>query len=210
MNVISEQRSKLEQFSHECDVKSKLIDDLQSKVVKLSVKLDSMKVSLNDIEQYGRRNSLRFTNIKYDPKMQETELTKQMTNFINSKMLKKGTSIDVSDIDRCHPSGCRVTNGRGNVLVKFHSYHKKKEIFYSKSNLRHIPDRIYVNEDLTKYNYKIVRALKEMKQVDQLHSYWTSNGNVYAKKLENSKPFRIHRLSDIRDRLTTVVSTDPE
>ena len=142
--------------------------------------------------------------------MQEGELTEQMTNFINSKMLKKGTSIDVSDIDRCHPIGRRVTNGRGNVLVKFHSYHKKKEIFYSKSNLRHIPDRIYVNEDLTKYNYKIVRALKEMKQVDQLHSYWTSNGNVYAKKRENSKPLRIHRLSVIRDRLTTVVSSDPE
>ena len=133
-----------------------------------------------------------------------------MTKFINSAMLKRGTSIHMSDIDRCHPIGRRVTNGRGNVLVKFHSYIKNKEIFYSKSNLRHIPDRIYGNEYLTKYNYKIVRALKEMKQVDQLHSYWTSNGNVYAKKLENSKPFRIHRLSDIRDRLTSVVSADSE
>ena len=51
VNVIYEQRSKLEQLSHECNVKSKLVDDLQSKVVKLSEELDSMKVSLNDIEQ---------------------------------------------------------------------------------------------------------------------------------------------------------------
>ena len=104
----------------------------------ISHELDSMKATMNDIDQYGRRISLGFTNIKLDPNIQEAEPNKQMTNIINTKVLKNGTTINESDIDRCHPIGRKVINGRGQVLIKFHSYHKTKEIFYSKSNLRNM------------------------------------------------------------------------
>ena len=47
-----------------------------------------------------------------------------------------------------------------------------------------------------------------MKQADQVYGYWTKNGNVYAKKMENSKPVRIQRLGEIQDRLCCATSAN--
>ena len=46
-----------------------------------------MKVGLNDLEQYGRRNSLRFHNLKMDPSLKECDMTHSMTKFIKNLYL---------------------------------------------------------------------------------------------------------------------------
>ena len=71
LNTISDLKSKLEDQTCRLAENNKVVDDLVNKVKTLSSELDSLKSSTNSIEQYGRRNSLRFTNMKLDVKTGE-------------------------------------------------------------------------------------------------------------------------------------------
>ena len=126
LNTISDLKSKLEDQTCRLAENNKVVDDLVNKVKTLSSELDSLKSSTNSIEQYGRRNSLRFTNMKLDVKTGESNLIDQMTDFINTKILKNEDSISVSDVERCHPVNCLKSDGRCQILIKFHNYHTKR------------------------------------------------------------------------------------
>ena len=60
---------------------------------------------INDVKQYGRRNSLRFSNLGLDPKLPEVELIKRVTTFNNDRILVNGPILSECDIERCHPIG---------------------------------------------------------------------------------------------------------
>ena len=74
----------------------------------LCTELDDMKVGLNDLEQYGRRNSLRFHNLKMDPSLKECDMTHSMTKFIKKSLLDSEENITDRDIESCHPIGRKV------------------------------------------------------------------------------------------------------
>ena len=145
--------------------------------------------------------SLRFTNMKLDVKTGESNLIDQMTDFINTKILKNEDSISVSDVERCHPVNRLKSDGRCQILIKFHNYHTKRKVFSSNANLRGNPDHIFVSEDLTRTNYSIIKALQALKKSGKIFSYLSHNGNVFAKKHENNNPVRLYQLKDITSQL---------
>ena len=109
---ISEQQNKIiKEQADKLDEKTKMIDELEQKCDNLSVELNKVKAAVNDLEQYGRQNSLRFSKLGFDPKLPENELIKKTTAFINDRMLPNDPLLSESDIDRCHPIGqLSVTN----------------------------------------------------------------------------------------------------
>ena len=75
---ISEQQNKIiKEQADKLDGKTKLIDELEQKCDNLSAELNKVKVAVSDLEQYGRRNSLRFSKLGFDPKLPENELIKK-------------------------------------------------------------------------------------------------------------------------------------
>ena len=103
-----------------------------------------------------------------------------MVMFINSKVLKPEQSkISEADIDRCHPVGPKSKPKQ--ILIKFSSYHTRWHVFRSKGNLKNYRDHVFVCEDLTTDNYKLVKSLNDHKKKKRIHSFWTTNGNVFAK-----------------------------
>ena len=82
--------------------------ELEEEVEMLTEELDTVKLDLNDLGQYGRRNSLRFDNLKVNTAVGEQELTRAVVNFINDEILPdddNGYTVSVSDVERCHPLG---------------------------------------------------------------------------------------------------------
>ena len=197
---ISEQQNKIiKEQADKLDGKTKLIDELEQKCDNLSAELNKVKVAVSDLEQYGRRNSLRFSKLGFDPKLPENELIKKTTAYINDRMLPNGPLLSESDIDRYHPIGQLRNNVPSQVIVKFASYHIKHRVFSAKANLRNTP--VFVSEDLTRSNYAIIKKLQPLKKRNKVHSFWTSNGRIFVEKSEESRPIRLDQADDVEHRL---------
>ena len=151
---------------------------------------------MNDLEQYGRRNSLRFSQLRVNYKLPEIELMSEVADQINEHMLTTGPKITTQDIERCHPVG---KSNSPQILVKFRSYQTKHLVYSAKSRLKNTP--IYVSEDLTRLNYSVIQKLQPLKKSGKIHSYWTTNGRVLAKRYETSRPTHVYHNDEVEERL---------
>jgi hypothetical protein len=52
----------------------------------------------------------------------------------------------------------------------------------SKKNLKNNPEKIFITEDLTKTRQFIVKELNTQKRDNKIHSFWTFDGRILAKK----------------------------
>ena len=163
------------------------------------VKCQSLEADLNDLQQYGRRNSLRLNNFPTKGTPSEFELTDQVCHFINSSVFKldmlhvgdiseTGCHIRPDDIERCHPIGPQNSK---QVLVKFCRYHTKTRVLKQRRNLKNNPDRVFIVEDLTRFNHEIVLDLMHAKTHNRLHSFWTSDGKILVKLSESDRPRQV-------------------
>ena len=122
-------------------------------------KCHSLEADLNDLQQYGRRNSLRINNFPTKGTPDEFQLTDQVCHFINSSVFKIDMLGDVSDsscritpddIERCHPVGPKNSK---QILVKFSRYHTKTRVIRKRRFLKDNPDKVFIVEDLTYNNH---------------------------------------------------------
>lgn len=210
--TIREQEARIESQDKAIDNNKQRIEELEGENHFLSSEIDTLtssvatlKLEVNRLEQYGRRSSIRFNNMNVDLRMNEIQMTKFMTNFINSNMLTAPTSPKISedDIDRCHP----VTGARGlrkpQIIVKFFSYKVKSLVYGSKSNLKNHPNKTFVTEDLTRANHKIVHTLLKLKKNGKIDSFWTTDGKVLVKTTAESKPFTISSAEAAAEKFNT-------
>ena len=196
--TIQEQKVLIDSQSNTIDSNKRRIDELEdenhilsSEVDSLSSDVANLKLEVNRLEQYGRRSSIRFNNMNMDLNMNEIQMTKFMTNFINSNILTDPNSLKISeaDIDRCHPvSGARGLR-KPQIIVKFFSYKVKALVYGRKSKLKNHPDKTFVTEDLTRANHKTVQTLLKLKRNNKIDSFWTTDGKVLVKPTALSKPF---------------------
>ena len=201
IEMISGQRVEIDKLASELEKKDERIDALEDQVKSLTAQVNTVKLSNNDLNQYGRRNSIRLSNIKIDPDLPESDITKEVTAFLNSKILPGDKQVRETDIERCHPIGRANEAGYKQILVKFTRYHTKRMVFSKKSKLKGNVGKIFMSEDLTQLNYGIVKSLLALKKDGDIYGFWTSNGNVLAKKTEHSSPVRLNILDDIETKL---------
>ena len=71
----------------ELQEKAETIQTMQDQIQSLNLKVDEVQSAHNDLEQYGRRNSLRISNFRFDPKQSEADHTKQVVSFVNDTLL---------------------------------------------------------------------------------------------------------------------------
>ena len=154
--------------------------------------LDSVKYDLNDLEQYGRRNSIRLNNYKPTmPARDEEELTKSVVYFLNESVLRDARPLQIRDIERCHFVGKAKAGRSKQIIIKFAHYHDKRRVFASKSNLKNNPSTTFMTEDPISKNHSMVKQLLNMKKGDKIDSFWTSDGRIYVKKEPTSDPIRV-------------------
>ena len=136
-------RSKNELLSQ----KNEQISKLQTEVEQLTKSTSKLTDKLDDLEQYGRRNSVRMHNVNCAPF--NNNCLDAVVDVLANKLK---VAVGPQDIERCHPVGKAKANGQ--LLLN-----SKPMVRSMKSTLPGNPDKIFITEDLTKQNHKTVATL---------------------------------------------------
>ena len=194
MDRMEEQNRTIESQAAELKVKDEKIRFLEKRVENLDLGLQTLKNETNDLQQYGRRNSLRLNNMKADPDLDEESLTHHVVGFLN-KNLTPETPIRREDVERCHPVG---RSEKKQILVKFCHYKTKHMVYSSKKKLKGNTDKVFITEDLIKQTHEqLIKPLLELKKSDKIDSFWTHNGKVFYKKNALSSSVSLRSKRDI-------------
>ncbi|KAK3103213.1 hypothetical protein FSP39_017470 [Pinctada imbricata] len=158
-----------------------VINDLQIENYELHDQIARVENGLEELEQYGRRNSLRFHNVKVDD---DADTDKIVTELCKSKL---EVEITPDDICRSHPVGKTNKNGRRQIICRFRNWKIKNKIYTQKKKLKGDEDKIYVTEDLTKHRQALIDEISSAKRAGKVHSYWTNDGRVFLKLSEGGR-----------------------
>lgn len=158
-----------------------------------------MSRKIAELEQYSRLNNVEIRGV---PCTQGEDCV-AILKTVGEKI---GCPVMPTDLDVVH----RVPTAKGNnknILARFTSRDKKTE-FISKArkaklclsniNIASTPDSpVYVNEHLTPANKALFSKALELKKEKNWMFLWTANCQVWARKTEDSKVYRIYDEADL-------------
>ena len=202
--LIESQQSDLDARKMEIGILKAANKSLETKVDKLQrtvYELDALDLGsrvqelddgLDELEQYGRRNSLRFHNVLVPEG--ETD-----TDEVIVKLCKEKLEVEITkdDICRSHPVGKPNRQGKSQLICRFRNWKVKNSIFSVKRQLKDNPDKIFITEDLTRYRQSIVAALADAKTAGLIESYWTTDGRIFAKFYSDYRKYLIRSHDDL-------------
>ena len=121
----------------------KIKDDQEKTKQEEKIEQEKLKASINNLEQYGRRNNLRIDGI-FEDNMESAEQTGQkVAQCINAHVLN--LIIRRCDIDIAHRLGKKIDKRPRQIIVKFTSRMTRDTVWQNRRLLTR--SRVYVNED---------------------------------------------------------------
>ena len=169
---ITEQRQMIAEQAkmvvHLCKTTAKnesLIKEQDRDIDALYRRIDQLEKRIENQEQYSRRTSLRFHNIRLPLNEQGMIAYPLDTDQIILDVCKNNIGIELQkeDIGRSHVIG-NIVNGKSQIIVRFLSYRVRERVYNAKKNLKGHPDKVFVTENLTKYRTSLVKALAEVEK----------------------------------------------
>ena len=159
------------------------VGNLEYRIEELLDPLKNADVRLNDLEQYGRRNSIRISGLADDNSKENVEeCVTRVVDLVNNKL---NVSLDQSDIDTAHRLGKFNQSRPRNTIVKLVHRRKKSEIIRARRQLKN--SKITIFDDLTKANQ---RKLKEAYELECVKNSFSVDGKLFV-ILKNNKKRRI-------------------
>ena len=190
---------KVMDLENDLKAKGTIITSLQKEQKSNTEEITSLKRSLNDAEQYSRRNCLRLYGIPEDGQEDtDTVMLKLASKELNVKLRPE-------DIDRSHRIGAPRIATRGEkakprrpIIVKFSTYRARHLVIKNRKLLK--GKRMGIDEDLTAVNRNLLqKANEEVKQNNNLMAAWSTYGRITVLvKATNNKSVR-KRISSISD-----------
>ena len=168
---IEEQNEEIQTIINQKDNEIKKVKaDLMSEV-------DEQKEALNELDQYGRRNSFRISGLRHDkPFISSQETAWQVVTFLNERM---GLDLSVHQIDIAHRLGHFRRDRNRNIIVKLISRQVKYNIFARVDALRNTG--VYINEDLTHLNQQVLSSMR-LKDKINVEKAWSFEGKLFVKR----------------------------
>ena len=166
------------------------VRDLEKQVSQLKKDLSDINRSMEEQEQYSRRNCLRFHGI--------TEARGEDTDKLVSDVISEHLEIDLSpgDIDRSHrimPRNKSTNEATKKcIIVKFASYNTRQKVYQARSKLK--GTLIFINEDLTNKRQELMFAARKSKAIAWT---WSQDGKIFGVTSRDRKKVVIRSLSDI-------------
>ena len=181
------------------------MDDLKKENIALKREVSDLKnalewamQSIDDSEQYTGKHNFEIHGIT------EFEVENVCDHVVNLGNLPNA-NIHRSDINICHRMASNNSDKPRPIIVRFRSYSAKRELYAARKHLRDIElgehfagtDKIYINENLTRYRKDLFAKVRKHKKDKQWHSSWSIDGKLFIKKTQNGKPVRIHCVEDL-------------
>ena len=151
-------------------------------IVQLQTEIQRLTVKHDDLEQYGRRSSVRIQGIT----AQGADDTDQSVLSLLNDGLEMTPPLQASDIIVSHRVPRRkATDGPLPILVRFRNVPVKARVMAMRSKLRaHRREQnnpIYFNEDLTPRRSKLFARVRKLVKRELITDCWTYNGDIKIK-----------------------------
>lgn len=194
---LADVKSELENLKRTVSAKDEIIQKQQDQIKDLEAKNKNLEqrnqeifATLDEHEQYSRRNCLRIWTDIRETRDEDTD------KMVLDHAVKIGADIQPHDISRSHRVGKPKKDRARPIIVRFTTYNKRRH-FYS---LRKNDDKIFVSEDLTKrraYLLYLARGLRRKKLISQC---WSSDGKIRIRKLDqDDNPGEVITIEDESD-----------
>lgn len=162
---------------------------LQAEVNELRTRLDDIVERHDDLEQYGRRQSLRLhTNI-------EEEKDEDTDALVLAATTEMGVDVQLCDISRSHRVGKKNPSKPRPIIFKLISYRKRRAIY---QNRKRLGDDQYITEDLTARRSHLLYRCRLLRRSGVLQYVWTADGRILVKEAhEYAQTIEVKRESDL-------------
>ncbi|XP_071813706.1 uncharacterized protein [Apostichopus japonicus] len=149
-----------------------------------------MENALNEMEQYSRRNCLRFMGV--------AETKDEDTNAVIKPLAatKLGVTIRDEDLDRSHRIGKLNQDGKPRIIIaKFTRHDVRDQVIRSRRKLKGM--KMAIQEDLTAGNLDLLKKVEKHQRVEAV---WTVDGRIMAivNNGQSESKMRIRSLGDLR------------
>lgn len=136
-------------------------------------RIDELETKRNDLEQQGRKNSIRVLGLTDDNKKESVEDTVEKV----VELVKSFGNVNIcdSDIDTAHRLGVYQQGRPRPIICKFVQRRKKTEIIKERKKLKNTG--VTIVEDLTKTNQQ---RLKDAYSLPCVERTWSSDGKLFV------------------------------
>ena len=185
--LITEQTAELTRRLAESDAKvsdlARQLNESRSEVRSLKRQVEDSNIFIDDLEQYGRRMSVRVENVPFSRGETENDLFTK----IHTKLAEVDVNINLNDVVRFHRSSAPKVNEDGSTvaqcIVKFGKWEARRSMHGLNKKARAKQVSVRVNNDLTRRLFSLLLdARRKMKDSNILSNecfpYADMNSNL--------------------------------
>ncbi|XP_052712340.1 uncharacterized protein LOC128186562 [Crassostrea angulata] len=194
--------------------KNNIVDRLAARIGDLEQKINYLETRVDDLEQYSRKNCLKFSGI---PEQHNEDTDQVVLNTVNNYILKSTKiTLDRYSISNSHrlgpPQGSK--SRPRDIIVRFTRYRDRDAVFKNKKNLKSFNTnptnnyKIFVNEALTRRRALLFKKARATVKTGHASSCWTNDGKIIV-KLKNDKKITIRSEEDVDKLSATGKSRHP-
>ena len=163
----------------------KQLDETNAELQRLKNIMNDQKTLIDDIEQHGRRDSLRIVGIPENPGHDDTD----GAILKICEQIKVQPKIEPKDIAVSHRVGQSAEGKTRQIIVKFATRNIRERVFQARKELKDVnkmdenkdKPNIYINEDLTKFRAALAKKARTLKNTGKPADSWTIYGKVFIK-----------------------------
>ena len=174
------------------------INQKDQKILELKKAVVDLRSELDQLEQHGRRDSLRFSGIPENPAHDNTD--NKILDICNA--IELDPPLQPTDIAVSHRLGKSVPGKTRQIIAKFSTRNIRERVFSARTKLKDYnnanPDKpnIYVNEDLTQFRANLAKEARYLKRAIRIADTWNIHGKIFVKDLHNHVA-QINKSSDL-------------
>lgn len=183
------------------------VSDLHNKNNENEKRINEMDKRINKLEQQAIGKNIEINNVQ----------NKEMSAADVIKKIAASVAVDVTNNDIS--TAYRLKNNDRKIIVELSSMDKKRELIgkirahridssiinkdnttdtnSQSSNNNNNKNYIYVNEQLTPYNRRLLWQTKTRAKECNWKFVWVKNGSIFVRKIENSPAIIINNFADI-------------
>ena len=160
-------------FEEKLEIKDKVIGVMQSKI-------KALEGTMDELEQYGRRQNLRIHGI---PESANESTDEMILSLANDKM-KVVPPLKLEEIQRSHRVGKSLPQNQGKprpILVRFGGYRSRAKLGQRECRARLRGSGVYLSEDLTRQRATLAWQARKAKRDGHILDTWVHDGKVLSK-----------------------------
>ena len=187
--------------------KQEEIQRLKTQSASLEVLGTNESKKVDALEQYGRRLNLEIAGVPVKDNENTNDIVIEIAKLANVEITKD--QIPTSHRLAAKPKRNAIDQAARSpppIIVRFISRDIRNRLYTNRQNLRNANSKhsatdgmnhFYINENLTRYRKKLFWNVKTRAKSHQFKYYWTSNGNIFVKKSDESQPLLIKSDEDL-------------